>query len=302
MKCNPSCNPGHLFALTASVLGDPIRAPTSPASFLRPFISLSCSQIHSQSLPERGFASFSGPEDDTCGSSFGPSSHIPLSRFQKSALAVMASIGAALDPRRADLVAIVGETTGVLSFRSIRDRLRASEEGRRLLAERPRVTDASVARAWDLPESTFGGAYARFMESRGFRADERPPVRFVDDPELAWVATRCREVHDFWHVLFGCHTNVFGEVALKAVEFMQTGIPMTGMAVIAGMARLKAKDREVMRTRYLPWAIRAGSKSADLMTLFYEQYFEEDLKALRDAWRIEPAPRDAVQNRPRVVT
>ena len=31
------------------------------------------------------------------------------------------------------------------------------------------------------------------------------------------------QVHDLWHVLFGCHTNGFGEVALKAVEFVQVG-------------------------------------------------------------------------------
>jgi len=29
------------------------------------------------------------------------------------------------------------------------------------------------------------------------------------------------QVHDFWHVLTGCHTNVFGELALKALEFAQ---------------------------------------------------------------------------------
>jgi ubiquinone biosynthesis protein Coq4 len=43
----------------------------------------------------------------------------------------------------------------------------------------------------------------------------------VDDEELAYVITRAREVHDFWHVLFDCHTNVFGELALKALEFVQ---------------------------------------------------------------------------------
>lgn len=53
------------------------------------------------------------------------------------------------------------------------------------------------------------------------RWSRRPPVRFLDDEELAYVATRAREVHDFWHVLFGCHTNNFGELALKAVEFVQ---------------------------------------------------------------------------------
>lgn len=45
--------------------------------------------------------------------------------------------------------------------------------------------------------------------------------RFINDPELAYVIQRMRQVHDFWHVLFGCHTDVFGEIALKAVEFVQ---------------------------------------------------------------------------------
>lgn len=49
----------------------------------------------------------------------------------------------------------------------------------------------------------------------------RPPVRFIADQEVAYAAQRSREVHDLWHVLFGCHTNVFGELALKAVEYVQ---------------------------------------------------------------------------------
>ena len=44
-----------------------------------------------------------------------------------------------------------------------------------------------------LPEGTFGRAYGDFMAARSFRADDRPPVRFVDDEELAYVATRARE-------------------------------------------------------------------------------------------------------------
>lgn len=75
--------------------------------------------------------------------------------------------------------------------------------------------------AQSLPEGTFGHAYGAFMAQRSFRADDRPPVRFVDDEELAYVAQRAREVHDLWHVLFNCKTSVLGELALKAVEFVQ---------------------------------------------------------------------------------
>ena len=30
-----------------------------------------------------------------------------------------------------------------------------------------------MGRAWDLPPSTFGGAYAKFMGDRNFQADDR---------------------------------------------------------------------------------------------------------------------------------
>lgn len=65
-------------------------------------------------------------------------------------------------------------------------------------------------------------AFATF--AAGLRACcswRRPPVRFIADEEVAYAAQRSREVHDLWHVLFGCHTNVFGELALKAVEYVQ---------------------------------------------------------------------------------
>ncbi len=44
--------------------------------------------------------------------------------------------------------------------------------------------------------------------------------RGSEGAKVPWCAC-APQVHDFWHVLFGCHTNVFGEVALKAVEFVQ---------------------------------------------------------------------------------
>ncbi|GFH07835.1 coenzyme Q biosynthesis protein 4 homolog, partial [Haematococcus lacustris] len=151
------------------------------------------------------------------------SSHLPLSPLQHGAVAVLSSIGALLRhgqlhtmPQRADLVAAVGETTGLYAVKLLHTRMKKDAVGQRILAERPRITDASTSHCWSLPSHTFGGAYAKFMGSRGFHADDRPP-----DEELAYVLTRMREVHDFWHVLFDCHTNVFGELALKAVEFVQ---------------------------------------------------------------------------------
>lgn len=42
------------------------------------------------------------------------------------------------------------------------------------------LQDAAVAHCWDLPPHTFGGAYAQFMGTRGFKADDRPAVRCVE--------------------------------------------------------------------------------------------------------------------------
>ncbi|KAK1326831.1 hypothetical protein QJS10_CPA01g00118 [Acorus calamus] len=88
--------------------------------------------------------------------------------------------------------------------------MKSSPEGRDVLLERSRVISANVAHAWHLPEHTFGAAYARFMGSHNFSPDDRPPVWFMDTNELALMATRAREVHDFWHVLFGLPRNVIG--------------------------------------------------------------------------------------------
>lgn len=221
---------------------------------------------------------------------------VPLTGFQRGLLSILSSWGAFRDPRRADLVAIVGEVTGEKALSLIRDRMKRSEEGRRVLEERPRVTDAvTLSRAKGMPPHTFGGAYASFMDTRGFHADERPAVKFIDDPELAYVAARMREVHDFWHVLFDCHTDVLGEAALKAVEFMQTGMPMTGMAVIAAEWRLSRPKRKILNTVYLPWAVQAGAQAADLACLYYEEHLHRDLNDVREAWRIlkRPIPRDS---------
>ena len=40
---------------------------------------------------------------------------------------------------------------------------------------------------------------------------------------------------------------------------------MTGLAVVAGEWRLKAEDRRVLNTVFLPWALRAGTLIASLL-------------------------------------
>lgn len=61
----------------------------------------------------------------------------------------------------------------------------------------------------------------------------------MDDPELAYVMLRYRECHDFLHVLLDQPTNMLGEVVVKWVEGIQTGLPMCLMGGYFGALRLK---------------------------------------------------------------
>ena len=218
--------------------------------------------------------------------------HRPLTGAQTAMLTVAAGLGALVFPQRADLVGVLGETTGTVALRRMRDRMRADGTGADILARRPRVTNRTLDRAWRCQAGTLGAEYAAFMGTRRFDPADRPPVRFVPDEELAYVATRGREVHDIWHVLFDCPTTVQGELALKAVEFVQTGMPMTALSAAFAPLRLPPRERRFLIETLYPWAWRAGTRAADLMCLDYEGELETDLEELRLKWRITTAPRE----------
>lgn len=216
--------------------------------------------------------------------------HVPLSPASRALLSVGAAVGALASPARADLVATLGETTGRTTFERLRGRMKSCESGRKLLQERPLLNSSVLERCRSLPEGTFGRSYASFMQQRGFDADARPPVRFLDDEELAYVALRVRQVHDLWHVLFGCGTNALGELALKAFEFSHTGLPMAFLSVAGAQVRLSRSQRRRLFTEYVPWALVAGRRAVDLVPLAYEDHLHQDLASLRQQWRITPSP------------
>ncbi|XP_076902691.1 ubiquinone biosynthesis protein COQ4 homolog, mitochondrial-like [Bidens hawaiensis] len=209
--------------------------------------------------------------------------------WQQAAVALGSAVGALVDPRRADLIAALGETTGKPAFERVLKRMKRHPR-RQILLDRPRVLSSNVGHAWDLPENTFGAAYAKFMGSRNFSPDDRPPVRFMETEELAYVAMSAREVHDFWHTLFGLPTNFIGESALKVIEFEQMLLPVCFLSVTGGTTRFCEKQRSLFYKHYFPWAVRAGMNATDLMCVYYEKHFYEDLEEVRRKWVIIPAP------------
>lgn len=53
---------------------------------------------------------------------------VPLSRWQQAAVAMGSALGALVDPRRADLIAALGETTGKPAFEMVLERRRRAKK------------------------------------------------------------------------------------------------------------------------------------------------------------------------------
>ena len=56
--------------------------------------------------------------------------HVPLKGWQQAAVALGSALGALMDPRRVDLIAALGETTGKPAFQRVLQRMKNSSEGK----------------------------------------------------------------------------------------------------------------------------------------------------------------------------
>ncbi|KAF4812863.1 Ubiquinone biosynthesis protein coq4 [Colletotrichum siamense] len=218
--------------------------------------------------------------------------HVPLNRIEKASLAIGAGIWSLLSPYRADLIAAVGEATATPYFiYRLRDAMLADPTGRRILRDRPRMTSTTLNldRLRQLPDNSVGRAYVGWLDAEGVSPDTRTSVRFIDDPECAYVMQRYRECHDFYHALTGLPVVREGEVALKAFEFANTLIPMTGLATMSYVT-MKKGERRRFREIYGPWAVRNGLRAKEVINVYWEEQMERDVDELRAELGIERPP------------
>ncbi|KAJ1336089.1 ubiquinone biosynthesis protein COQ4 [Microdochium nivale] len=218
--------------------------------------------------------------------------HVPLTRLEKAAMAVGSGLMSFFDPRRGDLIAIFGETTASPYFiERLRRAMLSSPTGRRILRDRPRITSSSLdlPHLRTLPANTVGGTYVAWLDREGVSPDTRSSVRYIDDEECAYVMQRYRESHDFYHALTGLPVVREGEVALKAFEFANTVLPMTGMSVFT-VATLKPAERARFFGVYGPWALRNGLRAQEVINVYWEEEMETDVDELRRRLGIEQPP------------
>jgi ubiquinone biosynthesis protein COQ4 len=160
--------------------------------------------------------------------------------------------------------------------------------GRRILRDRPRISCAIMSLEWlrALPPNTVGREYAAWLDREGVSPDTRDTVKYIDDKECAYVMQRYRECHDFYHALTGLPVMVEGEVALKAFEFANTLLPMTGLSMFA-VVRLKPEERGRFWSTYLPWALENGLRAKEIINVYWEEQLERDVAELRAELGIE---------------
>ncbi|KAL8690599.1 MAG: hypothetical protein Q9218_003984 [Villophora microphyllina] len=255
-------------------------------TFFRPSTWLACRGLHlAASQLARSFSVLNRPPPKYEG-------HVPLTFAERGVLAVGSAVTSLFNPRRGDLIATLGETTATPYFiYRLRDAMLSSPTGRRILCDRPRITSQtmSLGHLRTLPDNTVGRAYASWLDREGVSPDTRDSVRYIDDEECAYVMQRYRECHDFYHALTGLPVMVEGEVALKAFEFANTLLPMTGLSLFA-VLRLKPAERSRFWYTYLPWALTNGLRSKEIINVYWEEQLERNVEELRTELGIEQPP------------
>ncbi len=160
------------------------------------------------------------------------------------------------------------------------------DEGRRLLAERPRLNASVVSLATMAahPPSSLGHAYAAYFAENGITPFDPPmlPVETSQD----YVATRLREAHDVFHVVTGYGTDEIGELELQWFNMGNLGWgPLPLIMLVAFFAMGKTNKYGGLRAvwRRVRAAYRRGRRSRALASVIWEDYWRmpvRDVQAL----------------------
>ncbi|RCK55875.1 Ubiquinone biosynthesis protein COQ4, mitochondrial [Candida viswanathii] len=219
--------------------------------------------------------------------------HVPLYNFEKFLMFLGSSIGSYYHPEQNKYIVALGESTAIKPvLKKLQQTMLSDKTGREILRERPRMTSTSLNLDYlrSLPENTIGRNYIAWLDKEGVSPDTRVQVKYIDDEELSYVFQRYRECHDFYHAVTGLPIIIEGEIAVKVFEYMNIGIPMTGLGAAFAPLRLKPSQRQRMREVYYPWAIKNGLYCKPLINVYWEKILEKDADEFRKEMGIETPP------------
>lgn len=197
--------------------------------------------------------------------------YVPLNTPEKFTLGIGSAVSALWNLRRGgtvqlypfsclrtnfnsvDLVGSLAEVTAGPFIKYLRDAMLADETGRRILYNRPRINSKTLPVGYlrGFLENTFRRYWADYLDQYRITLDIRDNIKYIDDKELAYVIQRYQEGYNYGHVLTSLPTAfVKREVALKAFEFINTSLPITGLSLVA-VIKLKPEERSRFFNIYL---------------------------------------------------
>jgi ubiquinone biosynthesis protein COQ4 len=170
-------------------------------------------------------------------------------------------------------------------YAALAQQLQRSEEGRRLLSERPSLQgrELDLAALERLPEDTLGHGLARYYRDNKISPFETT-LELKND--IDFIGKRYRETHDLLHVLTGYGTDMVGEMELQAYALGNLGIRTAVLILLFGTFEgLKGPRSGFKLSEYLRrlWAAyRRGRASQRFLGFRFEHHWETPVATLRE--------------------
>lgn len=219
--------------------------------------------------------------------------HVPLYLHERMLLFAISGIKSFFHPEDGNNIVQLGESSAFpFVLESLKQCMLEDETGRRILREQPNINSDTLdmERLKKMDKNSLGYTYYSWLLKEGVSPDTRAPVKYIDDPLHAYVFKRYRQCHDFYHAINGLPIIIEGEIAIKALEAANMGIPMAALGALLAPLRLKPVQRERLYDIYLPWAIRTGLSCKSLINVYWEELLEKDVRELRKDLGIQPPP------------
>ncbi|KAF5331796.1 hypothetical protein D9758_016886 [Tetrapyrgos nigripes] len=80
------------------------------------------------------------------------------------------------------------------------------------------------------------------------------------------------------------------ELAVKVFEFANLGLPLAAFSAIFGPLAMSAKKRHRLFSEYVPWALRCGSSARCLITVYWEERWEQNVEEMKKEFGLWDAP------------
>lgn len=137
-------------------------------------------------------------------------------------------------PAQTHLLAHAADVSAIFRVKQIYKDMLNDEEGILILKEKPLLIrqEVNFNELKKLPKNTLGYKYMEFLETCKVHAHDREVSHFFTDVNESYILTRYRQIHDIGHVVYNLNISVESEAALKVIEFIQTKLPITLLALL----------------------------------------------------------------------